>query len=203
MGRAKGEDGKPLDINVEGWKGKWLAQLGLTGPNANTEVSFGGASHVDPRLLAAARVLAACKQSDIEGRSLQKLSDLGSPLSRANETAALRMLVGVGLFALSQFATTLEQDVALLAGQPLPAAGVDGAETTASAPVSLGAEMRLSVAFRAEKKRVLSGAIEALGARLRQLPNLEGLKPTTSPSALKKGEKPPAATSKGFGAKKA
>lgn len=205
MARARDADGKPLDIVAAKWQSKWLSQLGLSGPGANLEVSLGGPQHVDSRLLAASRILVAKSEAEVEGRSLQRLGDFTAPLSKANEGAALRMLTGVAAVALSGFGTSLEADEALLAGKPLPVpAGAGAKEGQAAAaapapPAPLTPEMEQSVRFRAEKKRLLSKVIQGLGNRIQQLPKEANLPATTAPASLKKGEKPTAATNKGFG----
>jgi hypothetical protein len=158
-----------LEISRPGWKRAVLQQLQLEGQGASLEVQLGGPQHVEPRLLAAARVLVAAQPSEVAGLSPEQLGRWdrwaaggallaawpcrgrcgpcralpGSaglqgahqphalpprwpaarpsseprprpwprrPLNRANETRALRTLLGVALVALGSFPTTLQQD---------------------------------------------------------------------------------------------
>jgi hypothetical protein len=66
VAHVKGPDGGPLEIAATKWCARLLEQLGLQGPRANLEVTLGGAHHVDPRLLAAARICVAQSQAEIE-----------------------------------------------------------------------------------------------------------------------------------------
>jgi hypothetical protein len=61
------DGGEALEISRPPWKRAVLAQLELEGPGANLEVGLGGPQHVEPRLLAAARVLAAVQPSEVQG----------------------------------------------------------------------------------------------------------------------------------------
>ncbi len=128
----------------------------------------------------------------------------------------LRALAGVCAVALSRFTTTLEQDQALLsppatsfAASPASqsaasnGAGSDGAGAgpSSAAAEQLSEEMRLAIGFRAERKKVLLGAMQALGRRVQEVQAMQGLKENAAASAApRKGEKPRRASAKGFGA---
>ena len=65
---VEGTEGEPLDLHPAAWQRALLAQLRLEGPGANTEVTFGGPQHVDPRLLAGARILVAQSEEEVKVR---------------------------------------------------------------------------------------------------------------------------------------
>ena len=150
-----------------------------------------------------------------QGRSLERLGQLDQPLNRRNERAALRSLSGVAAFTLSRFTTTLEQDEeALVTGfAKVPAAAEAPAEGAAPAPggstqpsttqaptlVPITDEIRMSIRFRVEKKRILSAAIKAMGKQLQELSKASIPEQNVAP---RKGQPPPAATEKGFGKRK-
>lgn len=123
------------------------------------------------------------------------------PLNRANETAVLRSLSGVAGIALTRFSTTLEEDEALLAGAAGGASKQAGQPEGAQGRVQvqeLSEEMRLAVLFRAERKRLLLGVMQALAARVQEVGAMADLKAAAlAPS--RKGEAPRASTTKGFG----
>lgn len=96
-------------------------------------------------------------------------------------------------------AATAESRAAGSSGQPPSQAAAGAALQVSGAPLS--EEMRLAVGYRAELKRLLLGVIRVLGARVQEVGAMPGLKPSAvSLAPLKKGDKPRAATSKGFGA---
>mmetsp|Transcript_24988 Transcript_24988/g.54325 ORF Transcript_24988/g.54325 Transcript_24988/m.54325 type:complete len:401 (+) Transcript_24988:697-1899(+) len=202
---------KDVDIRVAGWQRKILADLQLDGPGANLEVTLGGEQHVDPRLLAAARVLLAKSEAEIQGRTLERLGRWGQPLSRANETKALRTLSGVAAVALSRFTTTLDQDeealrTGVMPAPPAPAAAAAGSgQQVQQAAAGSGPgrpmteELRSSVRFRVEKKKLLSRAIQAMGVQLKQLAAAGPGEGGAAAGSGVKGQPPKASTSKGFG----
>ena len=67
------------------WQEQALAHLNLCGPNANLEVLIGGEPPVDPRLLAALRMLYCNDPTELGGRSLVQLGAWGAFLTPANE----------------------------------------------------------------------------------------------------------------------
>ena len=60
--------GEPLELRPASWQRVLLAQLKLEGPEANTEVTFGGPQHIDARLLAGARILVAQSEEEVQVR---------------------------------------------------------------------------------------------------------------------------------------
>eukprot|EP00877_Chromochloris_zofingiensis_P012860 jgi/Chrzof1/7828/Cz02g38020.t1 len=59
-------------------------------------------------------------------------------------------------------------------------------------------DMRMAIKFRCQRKLVLKQALTALGDRVKAVAAMKGLK-STAVDAPRKGEKPKAATDKGFG----
>ncbi|KAG2438459.1 hypothetical protein HYH02_010913 [Chlamydomonas schloesseri] len=197
--------GAPLDLAPRTWQLQLLAELGLVGPAANPELNIGGggpgAEVLDGRLLAAARVMVARAESEVAGRGVERLCAVDRPLGRDNELAALRTVGGVLAFALSNFVTTLEQDKALLVGQAVAVPQPGGAGERQLQPPASEDEM-LAVRFRLEKKKILSRALQRVGALSQAAAGNAELKQTAGSAAAKKGSKPSPATSKGFGSKK-
>ncbi|GFH20538.1 NADPH:adrenodoxin mitochondrial isoform X1 [Haematococcus lacustris] len=66
LARVYGPDQKPLELQPSRWQSRVLAQLGLQGPGANLEVTLGGSQLVDPRLVAATRVLLARSEAELQ-----------------------------------------------------------------------------------------------------------------------------------------
>eukprot|EP00798_Chlamydomonas_sp_ICE-L_P020879 gene20879-27721_t len=98
---------------------------------------------------------------------LERLGQLDKPLNKLNELAALRMLSGVAAIALAQFKTTLADDKVVLAAESMPVASSSSSEEVVRKPLS--DELRLSIRFRSEKKKILSKAIQALGQEMQKL----------------------------------
>ncbi|PNH06028.1 hypothetical protein TSOC_007634 [Tetrabaena socialis] len=195
--------GAPMELTLSPWKAALLAELRLAGPAANTELNIGGAELLDGRLVAAARILVARQESEVAGRGAERLCAVDRPLGRENEAAALAVLGGVLAVALSNFATTLEQDLVLIAGaeagsavmpEPLP-------QQPTLWPLASSDEL-LAVRFRAEKKRILGAALQRVAELARAVAADGGLRETAGAAAAKKGTKPAPATGKGFGKKK-
>ena len=68
------------------WQEQALTQLQLLGPSANLEVTLGGDPQcIDPRLLAAVRILYCQDPSELREGSLAQLGAWGVPLNAANE----------------------------------------------------------------------------------------------------------------------
>ena len=80
QGTTQGSTSLPI------WQEQALTHLSLWGPNANFEVGIGGDPPVDPRLLAAVRML-YCKDPSELGGSTATLGAWGIPLSPANEVS--------------------------------------------------------------------------------------------------------------------
>ncbi|GAX86280.1 hypothetical protein CEUSTIGMA_g13692.t1 [Chlamydomonas eustigma] len=209
---VQSSDGEALNINPTAWQNNLLMQLKLAGPEADTEVTFGGPDHVDSRLLAAARILVAHEETEVQGRSLERLGKLDQPLNRRNERAALRSLSGVAAFSLSRFSSTMEEDEsALLSGhvcsslkhaQQQESVGNLNQKSSQgdveAEPIPLTEDMRLALRFRVQKKKILSNAIRAMGRKLQELAKSSSPVPELN-TAPRKGQAPPAATKKGFG----
>lgn len=195
--------GAPLDMSPAPWRSEALRALRLEGPGADLELAVGrgqGPDLVDPRLVAAARVLVAREAGEVAGRGAERLCAVDRPLSRENETAALRVVAGVLAVALSNFRTTLEQDRALLAGQLPQRPTGPGAEAAAAAlRLPAGEDEELAVRFRAEKKAILAAALQRVGELAKRAAADSGLRERAGNAAAKKGTKPAAATGKGFG----
>ena len=68
VANVEAADGEPLELRPASWQRSLLAQLKLEGPGSNTEVTFGGPQHIDPRLLAGARILVGQSEEDIQVR---------------------------------------------------------------------------------------------------------------------------------------
>ena len=77
--------------NLPIWQEQALADIGLWGPNANLEVSLGGEPPVDPRLLAAVRMLYCHEPNDLAGTSMVQLGEWGRYLSPQNEVCCLSL----------------------------------------------------------------------------------------------------------------
>ncbi|KAL6746522.1 hypothetical protein V8C86DRAFT_2940393 [Haematococcus lacustris] len=173
LARVYGPDQKPLELQPSRWQSRVLAQLGLQGPGANLEVTLGGSQLVDPRLVAATRVLLARSEAELQGRNMMELGTLALPLSRAAEVATLRTLAGVAAMPLSRFSTPLQQDQLMLGlnqGKPGGDQSASASEPPPGQSVpSLADDLRMAIAFRAEKKKLLSAVIQGLGARLQQV----------------------------------
>ncbi|GFR48096.1 hypothetical protein Agub_g9781, partial [Astrephomene gubernaculifera] len=147
--------GAPLDLSPTPWRLAALSELRLHGPDANLELTLGAQQRrtnnnpasagvasddftkkgeqqhteelLDGRLLAAARIMVAKHEGEVAGRSADRLCAVDKPLSRENELAALRVVAGVVAVALSNFGTTLDQDLALLDGRVPEVADAEGA----------------------------------------------------------------------------
>ena len=104
----------------------------------------------DERLLAGVRVLCCVKERDLQEAG--GLADLGKwtpARSGAWEASVLKTLVGMGLIGLSQFSGSSVADRKLLGGDGSPSS-----------------DRKLAVGLRLGKKDLLTGAIEALQARM-------------------------------------
>ncbi|GLI58700.1 hypothetical protein VaNZ11_000451, partial [Volvox africanus] len=198
--------GAPLELSLTPWRLALLTELRLAGPRADTELNLGGggesgsSSMVDPRLLAAARIMVARQEGEVVGRGAERLCAMDRPLSKENETAALRIIAGVVAVALSNFRTTLDQDLSLLAGEvPTPLAEGAGVAADAMVPLTCEDEV-LAVRFRSEKKKILSRTLQQVAAMTAALSS-EEVRQTMGLATAKKGSKPLPATNKGFGKK--
>ncbi|GIL70677.1 hypothetical protein Vretimale_3773 [Volvox reticuliferus] len=197
--------GAPLELSLAPWRLALLTELRLAGPSADTELNLGGGGSdssalVDRRLLAAARIMVARQEGEVVGRGVERLCAIDRPLSKENEMAALRIIAGVVAVALSNFRTTLDQDLALLAGEvPTPAAAGSDAAADVMLPLANDDEF-LAVRFRAEKKKILSRTLQQVADLTSALSNGE-VRQTTGLASTKKGSKPVPATNKGFGKK--
>lgn len=75
------------------WQEQALTHLNLWGPAANLEVTLGGQPPVDPRLLAAVRMLYCKDPSELSGRALVQLGAWGFFLNPANEVGPCTAVV--------------------------------------------------------------------------------------------------------------
>lgn len=200
MANVIDERGASRDLSSNDWRLIMLRNLGIVGPGANPELNLGGRDLIDPRLMAAARVVVAQLEGEVAGRGLERLGALDRPLSRDNEAMALRFVAGVVALALSKFRTTLDHDLALLKHQDLTAA--NGCDQMPSEFVPLANEDEvLAVKFRIEKKRILARVLQRLAALTHSLSEISDLRKSSGISQAKKGSKPLPATGKGFGNK--
>lgn len=152
------------------WQRQLLSELKLLGPGADRELRIGGPSHVDPRLLAALRVLYCQEPAALRalpaGRQAAYLQSPDGLLTLANERAALATAAAVCAMALAQWQGTLAEDEALLSASQTP---------------PLSHDVRLAVAFRANKKRLLANAVTALKAKLQVLATAKTPQPAGRP----------------------
>jgi hypothetical protein len=146
-------------IAAQPWQQAILADLGLVGRGANLEVLIGAHDAVDPRLLAALRVLYTQDGASLSAMTREQrvhaLTALqpGGVVSPTVERCALATAAAVCAVTLSQWPTTQAQDEGLL-----------GSTQGAALPP----DVLLATRFRAEKKRCLSTALAKLKARLEQ-----------------------------------
>lgn len=70
------------------WQEQALTHLNLCGPNANLEIVIGGDPPIDPRMLAALRILYCKDPTELGGRSLVQLGAWGASLTPANEVGS-------------------------------------------------------------------------------------------------------------------
>ena len=85
---TKGQAISSASTDLPIWQEQALSHLHLAGPNPDLEVTLGGQPPVDPRLLAAVRILLCKDPSELQGRSLQHLGAWGAYLSPANEVSS-------------------------------------------------------------------------------------------------------------------
>lgn len=81
---TKGQGSTTLPI----WQEQALTHLNLCGPDAHLEIVIGGDPPIDPRMLAALRILYCKDPTDLGGRSLVQLGAWGAFLSPANEVCS-------------------------------------------------------------------------------------------------------------------
>jgi histone-lysine N-methyltransferase SETD3 len=205
------------ELERSAYKRRRLAALGLMSSgngssSSSLEVALGaglpgGAPVADPRLLAAARLLASRHAAETEGLPDRELgawsrsadSSAAAPLgNKANEVAALRTLAGVAGIALSRFGSTLDEDEAALRVLQGAEGAIEGLDRGTRRDVSL------AVRLRAGKKRVLLSAVEALGKRVEALKARRDVAafPADGSGGRGGGGKKKPATDRGFGAAK-
>lgn len=208
------EDAAAADLPaLPAWQQKELAALQLVGPGANTEVtvrraaapssSSGSAGGpVDPRLLAAVRVLCSPTAQALGGRSgAEQLGRWDVPLVQpAAELAALKTLSGLCAIVLSSFQGSLEDDAQLLKGAAAQQAQQASAEGGPQPAAQLSDDQQLAVRFRMDKKALLLQALSAIAERTQQLAAAATSGAGSGGAGgSKPGQKPKPATSKGFG----
>lgn len=152
------------------WQRQLLSELRLVGPSAQRELSIGGPDLVDPRLLAALRVLYCQEPAALRalpaGKQASYLQAADGQLTLANERAALATAAAVCAIALAQWPGTLADDEVLLSAAQSP---------------PLSDDMRLAVAFRANKKRLLADAVKRIKAKLTEMANAKPAQPAGRP----------------------
>lgn len=67
------------------WQEQALSHLNLSGPSPDLQIMIGGDPPIDPRLLAALRILYCKDPTELGGRALVQLGAWGAFLSPANE----------------------------------------------------------------------------------------------------------------------
>lgn len=82
---TKGQGSSAASTALPVWQEQALMHLNLYGPNANLEVLIGGDPPIDPRLLAAVRMLYCQDPTELGGRALVQLGAWGAFLTPANE----------------------------------------------------------------------------------------------------------------------
>ncbi|MEW5305232.1 MAG: hypothetical protein WDW36_007788 [Sanguina aurantia] len=173
--------GQPITISPALWQLDLLERLNLIPPSPSNPatpttssppaaspaslVTFGGPLLVDPRLLAAARLLLAKNAAELRECGMQQLTCWGTPISAQNEALTLRVLSACGSLLLGYFANSAAADRVLLQEDPVPGgAGVVGLSGVRRAP--LAADVQTSVRFRLEKKKVLLSTVQKLAAKM-------------------------------------
>lgn len=156
---TKGQGTTTSSTSLPLWQEQALTHLNLWGPTANLEVAIGGNPPVDPRLLAAVRML-YCKNPTELG-SIAKLGAWGIPLNPANEVRSLRTIAAVCTLLLSQWPSVPQED------QQALSLGLD------KAGQPLSSDMKLAIQFRLEKKRLLLSAINQIGKQIQALPGVK------------------------------
>lgn len=89
--KNQGTSSASTDLPI--WQEQALTHLNLWGPNANLEVTLGGVPPVDPRLLAAIRILYCKDPSELQGRALAHLGAWGAFLNPANEVNPFTFII--------------------------------------------------------------------------------------------------------------
>ena len=179
------KDGEPHP-----WQLKSLEKLCLVGRGADRKPSMRAlpGKEIDPRLVAAARVLAAQREEDLQGAHGQLA------LEGRLETNATLLVVSQLVLTLQTFATSMDEDVEAL-------------KLVASGKTQMTAARLNATRFRLGKKRAVLAAIGVLTDELgeerhAQFLNLgDGSEGQMAAAPAVQGEKRPprAATSKGFG----
>ncbi|DBA78760.1 hypothetical protein WJX77_011196 [Trebouxia sp. C0004] len=154
--KNQGPSSASTDLPI--WQEQALTHLNLWGPNANLEVMLGGVPPVDPRLLAAVRILYCKDPSELQGRALAHLGAWGAFLNPANEVRALRTIAAICTMLLSQWSSVPQED------QQALSLGMD------SAGLTLSSDMKLAMQFRLEKKRLLLHAVNEISKQIQALP---------------------------------
>lgn len=163
-------------LKILDWQHRMLNDLHL---NQDKEVSIIRSSSseeppVDERLLAGVRILCATKESDCKIHNLGNWNE--DIQNRSWELSSLKTLMGMCIIALSQFSTSVAQDLDLITNN-------DGDE-----------DLKLALRLRKEKKEILTGAVEVLKQRIQQ--TLDGNLPHSKKQSKKAKNKP---SGKGFG----
>ncbi|CAI7927753.1 unnamed protein product [Closterium sp. NIES-54] len=129
----------PLDPDAGGGaraRMEVISKLGLSGPNADRKMTLGGPGYIDPRLLAALRVLYAPALVDVRQLPLQELQGLDAVgrLGRECEQKTVRTLLGLCFIFLQSFSQVPPAE-----GSAAAAAAGKAAKDTAAATAGAGA----------------------------------------------------------------
>jgi histone-lysine N-methyltransferase SETD3 len=120
------------------WQTVALERIGLIGDDANVELVVLGVGQVmDKKALAGLRVLYSKSEAEASRAADAPFGEIDADVvSKDTEIKALRTCMSLSALALGNFSTTLEKDEELLEAASTP-------------------QMRLAIAFRMEKKKVL------------------------------------------------
>jgi histone-lysine N-methyltransferase SETD3 len=175
------------ELSAAPWQRAVLSELKLIGTGANLELNVGGPSHVDPRLLAALRLLYCTDAGALRGMPRDGQGAETPCIVCAHQCCALALNT---LFSLSLFlcaaaylqakegtlspsneraALATAAAVCAVALSQWPGTLADDEALLSSASSSdtpMSDDTRLAVAFRAGKKRVLADAVAGLKVRM-------------------------------------
>eukprot|EP00640_Fibrocapsa_japonica_P000917 CAMPEP_0113952414 /NCGR_PEP_ID=MMETSP1339-20121228/90406_1 /TAXON_ID=94617 /ORGANISM="Fibrocapsa japonica" /LENGTH=667 /DNA_ID=CAMNT_0000961025 /DNA_START=220 /DNA_END=2223 /DNA_ORIENTATION=- /assembly_acc=CAM_ASM_000762 len=112
-----------LEGNIQPWQLTYLQKLGLEGFDADYELTIGGPEIIDPRLLAALRVLFTPTLPDLKGAEIKDLMKWGPPGNEPSrrERRVISAALGVCFVTLHAMSTNVQEDELLLTGRRLTA----------------------------------------------------------------------------------
>jgi histone-lysine N-methyltransferase SETD3 len=137
---------------VAPWQATALERIGLVGDDPNVELSVFGAGQVmDKKALAGLRVLYSKSSAEASRAADAPFGEIDADVvSKDTEIKALRTCMSLLALALGNFSTTLEKDEEL--------------HDAATSP-----QVRLAIAFRMEKKKVLAKSMARLNESIERL----------------------------------